>query len=454
MRNNKPHCFNTILLLFASLLYMSLSSCKSSMTLKKTINQQLVNDSIIKTGHVGFCLYDPQTQQYLIDYNAAKNFIPASNTKLFTLYAGMKYLGDSLTGAFYKYSNDTLLILPSGDPTLYSKDFNKHPVAEFIKNNKKKLVLLEPESKFKNYGKGWAWDDQQESYMAQRSLMPVFENKIRIEWIKNNANTNGFQYDVSSMNTEPPLFSIEKNTDTSAKEHSIFRKANSNHYTITANNKTQVFTTEAPVETYGIDAAFKLIQTISNQQLFVRKTSQGNLQQFKRIFSQSSDSLFKIMMHRSDNFYAEQVLLMAGNEKIGAFDDEKTISTLLQEDFSDIPQKPKWVDGSGLSRYNLFSPKDMVYIIDKLMTTFGSARIENILPTGGEGTLKNMLVADSGFVFAKTGSLGNTYCLTGILKTLKGKQLYFSCMINNYTGNVADVKKSIVKVIHTIRTEN
>jgi D-alanyl-D-alanine carboxypeptidase/D-alanyl-D-alanine-endopeptidase (penicillin-binding protein 4) len=32
-------------------------------------------------------------------------------------------------------------------------------------------------------------------------------------------------------------------------------------------------------------------------------------------YSQASDTLFKMMMHRSDNFFAEQTLLMASNEE-------------------------------------------------------------------------------------------------------------------------------------------
>jgi len=157
------------------------------------------------------------------------------------------------------------------------------------------------------------------------------------------------------------------------------------------------------------------------------------------------------MMHRSDNFYAEQILLMAGDELNTILDEERIISTLLESELKDIPQKPRWVDGSGLSRYNLFSPKDMVYIIEKLINEFGMDRITNILPTGGAGTLKNMFHADKGFIFAKTGSMGNTYCLSGLLKSAKGKTLLFSVMTNNFSGKTADVKKPIEQFLQYIR---
>ncbi len=98
---------------------------------------------------------------------------------------------------------------------------------------------------------------------------------------------------------------------------------------------------------------------------------------------------------------------MASNEHLGYMSDEAMIDTLLNTDLKDIPQKPNWVDGSGLSRYNLFSPQAMVYILNKLQTEFGIKRLKAILPTGSTGTFKNYYLRDSGYIYAKTGSLSN-----------------------------------------------
>ncbi|MGO8056226.1 hypothetical protein, partial [Rhizobium leguminosarum] len=64
------------------------------------------------------------------------------------------------------------------------------------------------------------------------------------------------------------------------------------------------------------------------------------------IYSQKTDSVLKPMMHRSDNFFAEQLLLMVANERFGVLNEDKIIDTLLKSDLKDLPQKPAWADGS------------------------------------------------------------------------------------------------------------
>jgi len=123
--------------------------------------------------------------------------------------------------------------------------------------------------------------------------------------------------------------------------------------------------------------------------------------------------------------------------------DEDIIDTLLKSDLKDIPQKPKWVDGCGLSRYNLFTPQDFVYILNKMKNEFGLKRLEEILPTGNEGTLKNYYLKDSCFIYAKTGSMSNNSSLSGFIITKKNKLLVFSILVNNFQGSGTPVKKAV-----------
>jgi D-alanyl-D-alanine carboxypeptidase/D-alanyl-D-alanine-endopeptidase (penicillin-binding protein 4) len=149
------------------------------------------------------------------------------------------------------------------------------------------------------------------------------------------------------------------------------------------------------------------------------------------------------MMYRSDNFFAEQSLLMVGYKLTGAFNNDSTIEYLLANDLKDMPQKPGWVDGSGLSRYNLFSPNDMVWILERMKNEQPWSRITGVLATGGKGTLGREYQADSARIYAKTGSLSGVGALSGYLLTRSGKTLIFSVMLNNTRGSNAPIRHRV-----------
>ena len=112
------------------------ASCSVSKQISKQADTILLNDTAISKGHIGISIYEPATNTYWYNYNATKYFVPASNTKLFTLYAGMKYLGDSLVGLKYQMKGDSTVIEPSGDPTFLLSEFKNQPTLDFLKAQK------------------------------------------------------------------------------------------------------------------------------------------------------------------------------------------------------------------------------------------------------------------------------------------------------------------------------
>ena len=172
------------------------------------------------------------------------------------------------------------------------------------------------------------------------------------------------------------------------------------------------------------------------------------------LHSQPTDSLLKPMMHRSDNFFAEQSLLMVSNEKLGYMNDEAIIDTLLKNDLKDLPQKPVWVDGSGLSRYNQFTPQDMVTLLLKIKNEFSLERIRNILPKGNTGTLTGYYQQIGNNIFAKTGSLSGQIALSGYLICKSGKLLLFSVMVNNHNSTGRGVRRAVEKFVTDIWKRN
>ena len=87
----------------------------------------------------GFALYDPETNEMIHSQNGDRYFTPASNTKLFTFYTGLKLLPDSLKGLEYEVRGDSLIFWGTGDPSFLHPDFGNDKVYEFLKNREEKL---------------------------------------------------------------------------------------------------------------------------------------------------------------------------------------------------------------------------------------------------------------------------------------------------------------------------
>jgi D-alanyl-D-alanine carboxypeptidase/D-alanyl-D-alanine-endopeptidase (penicillin-binding protein 4) len=451
-----------------------ISSCSVSKQINKQTQTILLSDSAISTGHIGISIYEPATNKYWYNYNAGKYFIPASNTKLFTLYAGMKYLGDSLTGLAYQNFSDTAInVSGTGDPTLMHPDFKNQPALDFLKA-RHKTIYLSGNYKDSALGYGWAWDDYNDDYMVERNAFPIYGNTISISldgykkdekfYIEPNWKTSPkyFENMLPVSRLLEAKYSADAGLDSNKKQvltksFTIERNRTGNNFTLRPANS--IFKNQTiPVYTDGIKNTVAALKedfqlNVTEGRLVDESLYPGtpaNLR-WHKIKSQPSDSLFKPMMHRSDNFFAEQTLLMVGNEYLGYLSTEKTVETLLNADLKDVPQRPKWVDGCGLSRYNLFTPQSFVYILNKMKNEFGLDRLKNILATGGTGTLSSYYKKDSGYIYAKTGTLSNNCALSGYLITKKGKILIFSILANNYITSGVLVRRAVEKYLLAIR---
>ena len=451
----------TAVLLFplAACCWQACSPTRSVATVAKNPLQLLVDTTLLQqpgllSAQVGICLYDPATSSYKYRYQGDKYFIPASNTKLFSLYAGLKYLGDSLVGMRYQQTDTALSIVPSGDPTLLHPDYPRQPVIDRLKKSKGSIYLTSSNWQDRPLGRGWAWDDYNDDYMPERSPFPVYGNLIR--WVDDTV--SGSFYSIPDIN-----WPVHFSTDTSKKNFSIRRDFHGNVFEITeGKGKWQ----DVPFITEGTASAALLLKDTVGRPVLTRDRIPGiagigasdaagaehtgvwdvGLQV---IHSQPVDSLFRPMMYRSDNFFAEQTLLMVSNERLGRMSDARIIDTLLKTDLKDLPQRPNWVDGCGLSRNDLFTPEDFVWLLDKMQREFGLDRMKRILPTGGTGTLSSYYKEDKGFIFAKTGSLSGVVALSGYLITKKDHLLIFSILVNN--NNDPILRRKIEKVIHWIR---
>lgn len=390
----------------------------------------------LAAAHTGISILDVETGKYLYNYQGDKYFIPASNTKLLTCYAAMKYLGDSLAGMDIVETADTLQLLPTGDPTLLHPDFARSPVYSFLKRANKPLAADIISWKENAYGTGWAWDDFSDEYMAERSALPIYGNVVTI---------SGTGKAVIAL---PRAFDVQPASVSGGSNgyiNNVSRAFHRNSFRYTATGKTNAVYTIPFItsDSLGMQLLADTLHRGISLQNGIAATGENAAVKRYTIYSQPTDAMLRIMMHRSDNFYAEQSLLMTGRARLHELRARTIIDTLLATDYKDMPQRPRWVDGSGLSRYNLLSPQDFVWLLVKMKAEFSWQRITGILQTGGEGTLSNYYKQYTGRIYAKTGTLSNNVALSGYLVTDKGRTLAFSIIVNNHQASVTVIRREV-----------
>lgn len=162
------------------------------------------------------------------------------------------------------------------------------------------------------------------------------------------------------------------------------------------------------------------------------------------------------MVKKSDNLIADNLMKTLGHQYFnqpGSFENgAAAIKAILKEKANIDLAKAVIVDGSGLSRNNKMSAKQLMQVVQYIFT-HPEAGVAEILPVSGvSGTLQwrpSLVNAPlKGQVAAKTGTLYGVYNLAGRIKTRSGKSLLFVQIISNYhpTSKNRNVARKPIRV--------
>lgn len=420
---------------YGCILMLAASSCSSH----RYLNTQLRLAETDFKNHIGFILYDPLSRKTLYDHQGDRFFTPASNTKIFTLYASLQLLGDSIPALRYVLRNDSLIFWGTGDPSfLYQNTVRTDKAYNFLKNHPGKLYFSSGNFQTKHFGPGWAWGDYNYSYQVERTPFPVYGNRSTLTKTGEN------------FISRPGIFHSDVRISAETKERpELVRGINSNELMYFPGKTESPSEWEIPFH-YSDDLLIKILTDTLKKavQVISTKIAVGS----EILYSVPADSLYKVMMQESDNFIAEQLLLVCANVESDTLKPEIAIKYMKKKFLFDLPDGPVWVDGSGLSRYNLFTPRSIVRLWEKIYAVIPRDRLFGILAVGGQsGTIKNYFKAEKPFIFGKTGTLSNNSSLSGYLVTKRGRTLIFSWMNNNFTvssGEVHSRMETILKKIY------
>ncbi len=390
--------------------------------------------------HAGFVLYDTQKKKTLASYKGNRYFTPASNTKVLTFYTALTILGDSVPALQYQVQNDSLIFRGTADPSfLYSETHHSSRVLDLLKSFPGELYLADNPMYTTPLGPGWAWSDYRHSYSVERSSFPAYGNYFTLS-----------RAPSGKAHVFPAYFKKYFRLTDSLDRTQVIRDFGTNWLDYAPGKNTpRPETWEIPFKPTPVVVADLLADTLKKRVALLpeqRDWSRAHL-----IYSVPADSLYKTMMQESDNFISEQLLMMCGWILTDSLKPEAAIRYMLNTHLSSLPDKLIWVDGSGLSRYNLTTPRNMVYLWEKVSSRVSYNRLFALLAAGGKsGTLRNWYGAEKPYVYGKTGTLSNNHCLSGFLITRKNRILIFSFMNSNYVAPVSELRKQMEKILKHI----
>ena len=413
-----------IFFILISIVFVNCKSAKISKHLNTSLHSKFYDHQF-----TGLMVYNPKTKDTVFAYNAERYFTPASNTKIITLFTALQYLPDSIPAFQYAIIQDTLLVRGTGDPSLLHPYFKDSTALSFMKRFKAIKIVTDTYANQK-FGPGWAWEDYDTYYSPERSGFPLYGNVLSIS-------------NADSLITYPAFLS--SSTNYSLKNDRRDFNANNFFYKLSRKDTIQV-----PLVLDSTMVAQLWNDLLPEKVEFVQHSS---IKTDKILYSVPSDSLYKRMMQVSDNFIAEQLLVLSSSILSDTLNADTIRKAILDNQLKDLKQKPKWVDGSGLSRYNLFTPLSLVQILEKLYTDVPRERLFNFFPVGGKsGTLKNWYAGITRpYVYAKTGTVNNVHTLSGYLVTNSGEDLIFSFMNNHYVTSTNKIREHMQMVLEYLR---
>lgn len=415
-----------------------LGSCSVSKRTTKNIDKSFNEMPAFKQGFAGFMVYDPEEKEIIYNHNGRKYFTPASNTKLFSLYTGLKILGDSVPALKYTIKNDSLFFTGTGDPSLLNPNLPESPVIPFLRERNETLVMVPPVYTEKHQGPGWAWDDFNSYYSAERTPFPIYGNLVNFT----------FKSGEEKPEINPVIFS-DSIFISETERTRVRRELRRNTFFFQNSERENNFSQNVPFH-YSTEMVAALLRDTLKKPVFIKKSAEMEFSE--ELYSIPVDSMYKRMMEVSDNFIAEQILLMAAQELSDTLKSDIAIKHMKETFLKNLPDEPHWVDGSGLSRYNLFTPRTMISLLLKIKEEVQEDRLLSLLATGGQsGTLRNFYKADKPYIFAKTGTLRHNHSLSGYLLTKKDKLLVFSFMNSNYTVPTSELKEAMEQILLQIR---
>ncbi len=451
----------------------------------------LKNDKDFKNASIGFYVVDINSGEVISELNPDLTVIPGSTQKLITTATALEILGSNYkfktrleyTGKIDKQTGileGNLIIKGGGDPTLGSKYFSQTEINKLlakwtkaisdagIKYINGKIIADASLYGYQTVPPKWTWEDMGNYFGAAPCGLTIRDNSYSLFF--NTSSVKGKKTEIVKIEPEIPELKIRNNVVSDAVHSDlsyIFGAPYTYERIIEGRlplNKTKyevkgslpdpaLFAAKLlkqKLKEYGISSG-KATTFRINPELKNTDTLKHNL--ILTVYSPELKDIIRLTNFNSINLFAEH-LYKQTQLYIAKFNLKKTSKNFIKYFWQSkgINTEGMFIfDGSGLSRYNGITAKQLASVLRYMKTKSKNSDIfYNSLATAGkEGTVKNICknTAADGNMRAKSGSLKNVRAYAGYVKTKSNRELAFSIIADNFNCSSSAARKKIEKVL-------
>lgn len=438
----------------------------------------LAKDPRLERAHLGLFVKNLTTGAELLDVNAARLFIPASTMKLFTTAAAISLLGPAYTYQTPLLLHGTveggvlrgdLVVRGAGDPSIAGAFHKNDPLAVFeswaraLRQRGVERIegyLVGDASLFPGppLGDGWNWDDETYWYSAQTGALAFNESTADVVVSAEGEPGAPVRWEIGPV---PGYLEVVNDATVGpAGSGSTFlaeRRRGENVLEMKGQlprgQRVRFAVTVEKPAAWFLHALRHVLAAngvhVEGVSRVVRKQEEAReWATAAPVAVHTSPSMFSLATHtnrESHNLYAEQMLMALGAEQRNLGTARAGAETVMSwaTALGVGRESLVMVDGSGLSRKNLVSPRAMVALLEGMRTSSVFQPFYESLPVAGcHGSLANRMCGTpaENVASAKVGYVTHNICLAGYTRDASGQWYAYALFVNNHAGPVRDAK--------------
>ncbi len=432
----------------------------------------------------GLHVVDVVTGETVIEVEPDRPRIAASNTKLFTTAAALDTLGPD-----YLYETHVMVrgfrvgdaligdlgVIAGGDPNISGRHHGGDPLAVFRKWARQireqgaeaisgDLYLANGLFDEERVHPDWPRDQLHRWYEAPVDALSFSDNCLLVRVLPGTASGRPARVEVVP---DVPVVRVlnQARTTSSVRRHqvNVFRAPDSEEVLVSG----QVYRNARPVEAWitvpdpqrYFGAALRKALADEGVALDGRILPVANLPagRWRPLTVHRSDllSTIEVINHRSQNFYAEALLKLLGAEVCteGSWEGGREVVADFLERVGIPSASYRMEDGSGMSRNNRFSPRQLTRLLVHMYHhPLSEEFIDSLPPSGSDNGRWDERLADppyAGAVRAKTGTLRAVSALSGYARALSGKMYAFS-ILQNRSRSAWEARRTQDRIIQAL----